>query len=136
MAARAGDPDALATLYTALEPKITRFVRRYRGWIRTSWDVDDVAQEAYLALARLVEQWSGEGLFLPYFFATFRCRLADAVRRLDGPAPLQPLSRMVDLVEHAGGDAVGVAELRADLAALVVRFAGWLGRLAQPISPT
>ncbi len=54
--ARAGDPDALATLYIALEPKITRFVRRYRSWIRTSWDADDVSQEAYLALCATVVQ--------------------------------------------------------------------------------
>ncbi len=47
---------ALAMLYTALEPKITRFVRRYRGWERASWDADDVRQEAYLALCATVVQ--------------------------------------------------------------------------------
>ncbi len=54
--ARAGDSDGLATLYIALEPKITRFVRRYRGWERASWDADDVSQEAYLALCATVVQ--------------------------------------------------------------------------------
>ncbi|MDP9357779.1 MAG: hypothetical protein M3R02_21315 [Chloroflexota bacterium] len=83
VSARTGDPDALATRYIALEPKITRFVRRYRGWERASWDAEDVSQEASLALARLLEQWSGEGLFLPYFFSTFRFRLRDAVATLD-----------------------------------------------------
>ncbi|MDP9357352.1 MAG: hypothetical protein M3R02_19095 [Chloroflexota bacterium] len=56
VAARVGDQDALAALYTALEPKISRFVRRYRGWSRASWDVDDVSQEAYLALCATVVQ--------------------------------------------------------------------------------
>ncbi|MDP9470666.1 MAG: hypothetical protein M3Q71_08355, partial [Chloroflexota bacterium] len=54
--ARAGDPDALASLYTPLEPKIARFARRYRGWAGPSWDADDVSQEAYLALCATVVQ--------------------------------------------------------------------------------
>ncbi len=54
--ARAGDPEALAMLYTSLGPKIARFVRRYRGWERASWDADDVSQEAYLALCATVVQ--------------------------------------------------------------------------------
>ena len=31
VAARVGDRDALAALYMALEPKITRWIRHYRG---------------------------------------------------------------------------------------------------------
>ncbi len=54
--ARAGDSAALGALSTALAPKIARFVRRYRGWERASWDVDDVSQEAYLALCATVVQ--------------------------------------------------------------------------------
>ncbi len=56
VSARAGNRDALATLYTSLEPKIARFARRYRGWERASWDADDVRQEAYLALCATVVQ--------------------------------------------------------------------------------
>ncbi len=118
VSARAGDRDALAALSTSLEPKISRFVRRYRGWDRASWDANDVSQEAYLALADLVEQWGGVGPFVPYFFACYRFRLRDAVRRLDGPARLRQVSLSEDWMGDHAGDAFTAAELRADLAAL------------------
>ncbi len=128
VSARAGDRDALATLSTSLEPKISRFVCRYRGWERASWDADDVSQEAYLALAALVEQWSGDGPFLPYFFACYRFRLADAVRRLarEERSFVKRLNetrgttfspRWVERPDPFASDVFAVAELRADLAA-------------------
>ncbi len=142
VAARAGDRDALVALYVALEPKITRFVRRYRGWSGATWDADDIAQEAYLALAALVAKWSGEGPFLPYFFACYRFRLRDAVRclgredrhfvrtphEMDPPGYVQTLnekqpptfySPWVESADHFAGDAFAAAELRTDLAALL-----------------
>ncbi|MDP9356042.1 MAG: sigma-70 family RNA polymerase sigma factor [Chloroflexota bacterium] len=118
VAARAGDPDALASLYTSLEPKISRFVRRYRGWERASWDAEDVSQEAYLALVRLLEQWSGEGPFLPYFFACYRFRLRDAVCRLAREERTRGFASTWREMDDQAGDAFTAAELRADLAAL------------------
>lgn len=119
VAARAGDRDALAVLYTSLEPKISRFVRRYRGWAGGSWDADDVSQEAYLALAGLVDQWSGVGPFLPYFFACYRFRLRDAIRKLDGPAQRETWGvATVCLSDQRTEEAFALAEVSADLAAL------------------
>ena len=88
-----------------------------------------MVQEAYLALARLVEQWSGEESFLPFFFATFRFRLRDAVARLDGEerrfvrSPYETSRgtfgpRWAESANPFAGDAFAAAELRADLAAL------------------
>ncbi len=89
-AARAGDLDARNALYSVLEGKIRRFVRRYRGgsWAgHRSWDDDDLAQEAFLVFVDLVTEWTGEGSFTPYFLAYFPWRLRDAVRRLNGARP-------------------------------------------------
>ncbi len=89
-AARAGDPRARNALYTAMEAKIHRFVRRYRAssWkAHRIWDNDDLAQEAFLIFTDLITSWSGEGSFPPYFFAHFPWRLRDAVRRFNGHSP-------------------------------------------------
>ena len=86
-AARAGDPAARNTLYALLSAKIDRFVRRYRrgSWDNDySWDVEDLAQEAFLVFADLVDGWAGNDSFTPYFLAHFPWRLRDAVRRLNG----------------------------------------------------
>ncbi len=53
---------------------------------------------------------------MSYFFASYRYRLRDAVRRLDGP--IRQIALLLDLADRAGGDACTVAELPADLAAL------------------
>src|SRR5262245_55520283 len=53
--AQSGDVAARNALYTACEPKIARFVHRCRGLIEvhggTAFDLDDVAQEAFLVFA-------------------------------------------------------------------------------------
>ena len=124
-AARRGDRNARDTLYTILNAKIRRFVRRYRGgsWAtHQSWDEDDLAQEAFLVFADLVSGWSGEASFATYFLAYFPWRLRDAVRRLNGTRPYGevawPKSDILSDSTAATGAALALLEaLASDLPA-------------------
>jgi RNA polymerase sigma factor (sigma-70 family) len=85
--AQTGDPAARNALYTACEPKIGRFVRRYRvlttGTGRCpAFDLEDVQQEAFLIFVDLVEDWPGGDSFCAYFLGHFPWELKNAVRRL------------------------------------------------------
>src|SRR5687767_8711170 len=70
VAAAAGDTDARNALYFALAWPIAGYVARHRRRAFASggtWDLDDVGQEACLALVETIEEWSGEPPFLAYF---------------------------------------------------------------------
>jgi RNA polymerase sigma factor (sigma-70 family) len=85
--ARGGCVAARDALYAACEPKISRFVRRYRsyscgGGRGPAIDPDDLAQEAYLVFVNLVAGWPGGDSFCAYFLGHFPWALRNAVRRL------------------------------------------------------
>jgi RNA polymerase sigma factor (sigma-70 family) len=81
--AQPGDTAARNALYAACAPKIARFVRRYRFVTghRAGIDLDDVAQEAFVAFADLVEHWPGGDSFCAYFLGHFPWELKNRVRR-------------------------------------------------------
>lgn len=102
-AARAGDRDARDAIYRALGPKIERMVARCRGlaWSAAGprrdgrpWEMDDLEQEAYLAVVDLLGAWPGEGSVGPYLLAHLPWRLRTAWKRLATPrrreAPFLP----------------------------------------------
>src|SRR5688500_485497 len=60
--AQTGEVAARNALFAACEPKIARFVRRYRfaaGQSRScpAFDLEDVAQQAFVVFADLVDDW-------------------------------------------------------------------------------
>lgn len=122
-AARGGDPDARNALYTVLEAKIHRFVRRYRGgsWgLNRSWSGDDLGQEAFLVFADLITEWTGEASFAPYFLSHFPWRLRDAVRRLNGRSPYRGIALPVHdlLSDDTAASEAAIAILEALAAGL------------------
>jgi RNA polymerase sigma factor (sigma-70 family) len=85
--AQTGDVAARNALYAACQPKIARFVRRYRFAAGRenacpSFDLEDVAQEAFLVFADLVDDWPGGESFCAYFLGHFPWRLRNTIRRL------------------------------------------------------
>ena len=70
------DPAARNALYDALAVKVARFVRVVkRRWPGRAIEYEEIEQEAFLAFARLVAEWSGAGSFGAYFLGFFRWRL-------------------------------------------------------------
>lgn len=93
-AARAGDRGARDALYAALGPKIDAMLGRCRGRAWSSagprrdgapWELDDLAQEAYLAFVDLLAAWPGDGPIGPYLLAHLPWRIRTAWRRLAAP---------------------------------------------------
>lgn len=85
--AQTGDVAARNALFAACEPKIARFVRRYRtvagrAHSGPAFDGEDVAQEAFVVFADLVADWPGGESFCAYFLGHFPWHLRNAVRRL------------------------------------------------------
>ncbi len=126
-AARAGDRAARDALYAALGPKIDAMLGRCRGLAWSSadprrdgrpWELDDLAQESYLALVDLLAAWPGEGPVGPYLLAHLPWRIRTAWRRLAAPhrrhAPL--LSARADLLVD-GSAAAEEALVRLELVA-------------------
>jgi RNA polymerase sigma factor (sigma-70 family) len=85
LAARSGDVEWRNALYLALADPIAAYVARFwrRAMTGGAWDLDDVAQEGFLAFVAVLEEWRGDEPFLACFRARFPLRLRDAVRRLD-----------------------------------------------------
>jgi RNA polymerase sigma factor (sigma-70 family) len=75
------DADIRNALYRLLDFKIERFVRRYhrRAWQMTTYEFDDVVQEAFVVFCDMIDRWPGEQSFLGYFFTRFPWRLARAI---------------------------------------------------------
>jgi RNA polymerase sigma factor (sigma-70 family) len=85
--AQSGDVAARNALYTACEPKIARFARRYRSVFGVThrcpaFDFDDVVQEAFLVFVDLVDDWPGGDSFGAYFLGHFPWQLRNALRRI------------------------------------------------------
>jgi RNA polymerase sigma-70 factor, ECF subfamily len=84
-AAQAGDERAVAILWRELNPRILRYLRG-----RTYGDVDDVASEAWIAIARGLPTFHGNELeFRAWVFTIARNRMVDAQRRAQRlPTPM------------------------------------------------
>lgn len=87
-AAQAGDPQAFESLYLALEPDVSRFVRRL---LRDDPICDDVVQETLLALYIHLGEIDPPAKLRPYVFSRGAQRLlrrdapvGTSARRLDG----------------------------------------------------
>lgn len=59
-AARGGDQMALDRLLSAIQPDVTRMVRRY---IRSEIDADDVVQETLVKIYQHIDSFRGDGAF-------------------------------------------------------------------------
>lgn len=128
LAARAGDGGARDALYHAFAPKLDRMLGRCRGlaWAAAGprrdgrpWELDDLAQEAYLVFVDLLAEWSGEGAVGPYLLAHLRWRLRTAWNGLAAPrrreAAITP--RLADLLADGSAAADEATVLLETLAA-------------------
>lgn len=72
-AARHGDQEAVADLFTELHPRLVRFLRA-----RSGHDAEDLAGEVWMAVAKRIEHFEGDwDDFRKWFFAIARRRVAD-----------------------------------------------------------
>jgi RNA polymerase sigma-70 factor (ECF subfamily) len=77
VAAQGGDERAVAALWRELNPRILRYLRG-----RNYGDVDDVASEAWIAIARGLPAFEGNEIeFRAWVFTIARNRMIDAQRR-------------------------------------------------------
>lgn len=77
---RSGDRAALGELYTELEPLVRRFLRPHLSAPRSlplGMEVEDLYQQAYVALAEAVLEWEPDRRdnFVPYFLRSFPWRI-------------------------------------------------------------
>jgi RNA polymerase sigma-70 factor (ECF subfamily) len=84
-AAQAGDERAIATLWCELNPRVLRYLRG-----RNYGDVDDVASETWIAVARGLPSFTGNEIeFRAWVFTIARNRLVDSQRRAQRlPTPI------------------------------------------------
>lgn len=88
--AAAGDFAARDALYAAFAPRLDHWVRRAQGscmrhGFDPAIDPEDIAQEAFLVFADLVNTWDGRGSMSGYVIAYFPWRLSNAIRRMSDP---------------------------------------------------
>jgi hypothetical protein len=116
-AARAGAAEARNDLFAALADPIRRAVARRRG-LCTGLTRDDVTSETFLALADLLDEWTGEG-FAAAFDRLYGRRLTRRLGRWQAPAravePLDPDAASASDAEAAL--ALAIAELPVTLSA-------------------
>jgi RNA polymerase sigma-70 factor, ECF subfamily len=109
VAAKAGDERAVAVLWRDLNPRVLRYLRG-----RNARDVDDVASETWIAVARGLRSFDGNQVeFRAWVFTIARNRLVDAQRRAQRlplpiadptsfdtrPAPDDPLRDAIDTLD-------------------------------------
>ena len=100
-AARVGDEDAAAVLFSALHPPLLRYLR----WREPS-AADDLAAETWLALAEALDRFEGgEQDLRAWLFSVARRRLADyrrrGARRRTDPVSTDVLAESVVADDHA-----------------------------------
>jgi RNA polymerase sigma factor (sigma-70 family) len=83
--AQQGDTDARDALFFAYLPKLERLMSVVRtpavsAGSTSTWDRDDVEQEAYLVFVDLVNSWCGDVSFTSWLLARFPWRLRNTVR--------------------------------------------------------
>jgi len=125
--AQSGDIAARNALYTACQPKIARFTRRYAfasgGTHRfPAFDFDDVAQEAFLVFADLIDDWPGGDSFCAYFLGHFPWQLRNALRRLAAANRTSPDCATSTSVYLLADGSAAASEAVALLRAIAVRL--------------
>jgi RNA polymerase sigma factor (sigma-70 family) len=117
-AAQAGDIGARNELYALLAFKINRFARvSRRARAAQRLEPDEVASEAFLVLARLIDDWSGQH-FGRYFLSAFPQRLRCALAgRRTGSWAASYQSTATDLIETLADH-----DTAADLACALVEL--------------
>ncbi len=98
--AKVGDTSARNALFLALQPKITRFVRKFWCPFSTDgpcgeWHQGDVQNEAFLVFVGVVDRWPPSVPFGRYFLANFPWRLRDAVSRRVSRRGIPPRSTAI-----------------------------------------
>jgi RNA polymerase sigma factor (sigma-70 family) len=85
-AAKQGDLASQNALYSALEPRVHRVVRRCAAYVGCRRggvvEPDDIAQEAFLVFLTVLDRWPARGSFVAYFLAAFPHDLRHAARDL------------------------------------------------------
>ena len=97
-AARTGDRAAYRALLDRLAPRLRAVVRRRLARADAS-DVEDVVQEALLAVHLAQDTWDGSVPVLVWAGAIARYKAIDALRRSGRPIAAQPIEELEDVVE-------------------------------------
>lgn len=95
-AARTGDQDAIAAIYSSLHPRLVRYLRFHvRDW------ADDVGSEVWMSLARALPRFEGDApAFRALMFTIARRRVVDHHRRVSR----QPVTVPLDGAHDAADD--------------------------------
>jgi RNA polymerase sigma factor (sigma-70 family) len=80
-AAQAGDAEAYVQLLHEITPRIRRIVRRRRGRVPGTEDVEDLVQDILLSVHAVRATYDPQRPFMPWLLAITRNRLADSARR-------------------------------------------------------
>ena len=120
--AQAGDQMAYASLLALLTTIARQFARRRLGAV--PW-IDDVVQEALLAVHGARHTWDPDRRFAPWFYAILSNRLIDVLRRERRVASRELGADARDFPEPATdagtNDSVDVEAIRAAVSALPLR---------------
>ncbi|GAA3016403.1 hypothetical protein Aglo01_06130 [Actinokineospora globicatena] len=117
-----GDQEAIGTLFTWINPAITRYCRARIGRTGSAFSsADDVAQEILLAVLGALPRYSDDKeSFLPFVYGIASHKVADYYRR-SGRDRSDPVADVPDTVDHSlGPEQVTLrAEMRSRLAGLL-----------------
>jgi RNA polymerase sigma factor (sigma-70 family) len=121
--AQQGDTDARDALFFAYLPKLERLMNvvhtpAVRAGTTSTWDRDDVEQEAYLVFVDLVESWCGDVSFTSWLLARFPWRLRNTIRGGVGK-PSTPPRQWVVPIEDAALEPVDMEDVDPDEQRLV-----------------
>lgn len=113
--AQQGDTDARDALFFAYLPKLERLMNvihtpPVRAGTTSTWDRDDVEQEAYLVFVELVAAWCGDVSFTSWLLARFPWRLRNTVRGGVGK-PSTPPRQWVVPIEEAEPEPVEMEDI-------------------------
>ncbi|MFD8496733.1 sigma-70 family RNA polymerase sigma factor [Amycolatopsis sp. NPDC059657] len=132
LAAKTGDPGALQTLLKAVEPALVRYCRGRMGRRDFSYlSADDVAQEACLALCKMLPGYEDRGGSFYYLARAIAAnKVVDAYRAVsrDKSEPMPDLPETVLTTNEPETEA-----LQADLGVRLGRLMATLPRMQQEI---
>jgi RNA polymerase sigma factor (sigma-70 family) len=122
--AKRGDLASRDALFRAVEPRVSRVVRRCAALMHCRRggvvEPDDIAQEAFLVFLAVLDRWPERGSFVAYFMATFPHELRHVARRLtwtrirEAPLGAATSEALVDDTTAAGEAAMTMLRELAD----------------------
>ena len=129
------EPSAFETLVDAYSARLYGYLYRLTG---RPEDAEDLVQEVFVRLVRMIPQYEHDGRFEAWLFRIATNLARDRIRRLSRVSKAVPLDR----VEHEPGDSSGMerladlsdpgSEVTLELSEEVDRLQGCLARLSQP----